>query len=371
MFHTIVILTYLIPNIYLFLRIWSLFIPREWRTIYILVYALLFSVYPASLLSGDGTDNPLFKSFDFVANYLLPFFLYLFLSVLIIDLLLLINLIFKIVKAERITSDSFRLKTLALITVFSMLVVVYGIINFNSIRITEYKVEIQARSSDLINLKVAFVSDFHLNANTPLRFVERFIDKVSKIKPDIMLFGGDIADHGDDNPGFAIIENLLRGINTRFGVYGVLGNHEHYTGQDKGGFFDRAGIKILRDSVVIFGDSFILAGRNDSHFRGRKSIEELLKTVVDSLPVILLDHRPTELDLVSRTNVDIQLSGHTHHGQLFPVNLITKKVYELSYGHIKKGNTHFFVSSGIRLWGPPVRTTAKSEIVVINIEFVR
>jgi predicted MPP superfamily phosphohydrolase len=74
---------------------------------------------------------------------------------------------------------------------------------------------------------------------------------------------------------------------------------------------------------------------------------------------------------VSKTRADVQLSGHTHNGQLFPINLITGKVYELSWGYMKKGNTNFFVTSGIRLWGPPVRTTGKSEIVVINITFVR
>ena len=94
-----------------------------------------------------------------------------------------------------------------------------------------------------------------------------------------------------------------------------------------------------------------------------------MKYANDSLPLILIDHRPTEIDQVSRTTADVQLSGHTHNGQLFPLNLITKKIYRLSWGHRKIGNTHFFVTSGIRLWGPPVRTTGKSEIMIIDIYF--
>jgi len=90
-----------------------------------------------------------------------------------------------------------------------------------------------------------------------------------------------------------------------------------------------------------------------------------------SLPVIVLDHRPTEMEQLSETSADVVFSGHTHHGQLFPINLITKKVYELSYGYLKKRDTHFFVSSGIRLWGPPVRTVAKSEILVVEILFTK
>jgi len=94
-----------------------------------------------------------------------------------------------------------------------------------------------------------------------------------------------------------------------------------------------------------------------------------MKMEMDLLPVILVDHRPTEMDQVSKTAVDVQLSGHTHNGQLFPINLIIKTMYELSWGHQKLGNTHFFVTSGIRLWGPPVRTTGKSEIMVIDVKF--
>jgi predicted MPP superfamily phosphohydrolase len=85
--------------------------------------------------------------------------------------------------------------------------------------------------------------------------------------------------------------------------------------------------------------------------------------------MILIDHLPTEIDPVCKTHIDIQLSGHTHNGQLFPINLITKRVYELSWGHKKIGNTDFFVTSGIRLWGPSVRTTGKSEIMIINANF--
>jgi hypothetical protein len=95
----------------------------------------------------------------------------------------------------------------------------------------------------------------------------------------------------------------------------------------------------------------------------------MMRLVNDSLPVILVDHRPTEIDQVSKTTVDIQLSGHTHNGQMFPLNLILRSMYQLTWGYEKVGNTHFFVTSGIRLWGPPVRTVGKSEIMVIEVDF--
>ena len=87
------------------------------------------------------------------------------------------------------------------------------------------------------------------------------------------------------------------------------------------------------------------------------------------LPIILMDHRPTELQEVSHTAVDVQFSGHTHNGQLFPINLLTHSIYELSWGYKKIRNTHFFVTSGLRLWGPPVKTAGKSEIMLVEILF--
>jgi predicted MPP superfamily phosphohydrolase len=370
MFHTILTLSYLIPNVYLFVRIWQLFIPRAYRIRYVVIYVILFSVYPASNLLGEDGSGIAARIFETIANYLLPFFLYLFLFVLLTDLLLLINLVLKLVSRDKIRRLLLRGGVLLIIISLSLTVVIAGVINFNTLRISEYKVNVPARSSDINRLRIAFVSDFHLQELTPAGFVEKFVKKIGTINPDLMLFGGDIVEGDREDEAMEKFEILLGSIRTTYGVFGVLGNHEHYARQDTGSFFNKSGIIILRDSVVFFNSFFILAGRNDSHTRTRKSVDELMKSTSDSLPVILVDHRPTEIDQVSKTHVDIQLSGHTHNGQLFPINLITKKVYELSWGYRKIGNTHFFVSSGIKLWGPPVRTTGKSEVMVIDITFI-
>ncbi|MCX6330195.1 MAG: metallophosphoesterase [Bacteroidia bacterium] len=369
-FHTILTLAYLIPNIYLFVRIWQIYINKEHRLWYVLIYALLFLIYPVSNLLGEEGAGFIAKTFGFIAGYILPFFLYLFLFVLLTDLLLLFNLIFKIVPREKLRSRSVKKYGLLFTVLFSMIVVIAGIINFNTIRTTKYSISIPGKSSDLSRLKVVFVSDFHLQEGTGIRFVEKFVKKVESINPDLILFGGDIVEGDRENENLERIEKLLGSIRAKYGIFGVNGNHEHYAGQDKGSFFSKAGIQILSDSVVVIDHSFILAGRNDGHVRTRKSAADLLQSITDSLPVILLDHRPTEIDQISRTGANVVFSGHTHNGQLFPINLITRRVYKLSYGYMKKGNTNFFVSSGIRLWGPPVRTTAKSEIMVVDIIFL-
>ena len=371
MFHTLITLAYIIPNIYVFIRVWRLFINKGYKLYYTLIYILLASIYPVSNLINDGDSNFLSGILTTIADYLLPFYLYLFLFVLFFDIFLLINKIFKIISPERMKLTQFKKTVLSVIVFLSVGVVVFGVINFNTIRTSEYQIEIPGKASETDHLKIAFVADFHLQERTNIHFVEKFVKEIEIIKPELMLFGGDIIEGDSENENLIGYEKLIKGISTRYGVFAVLGNHEHYSGQDKGSFFDRAGIKVLCDTSIVIHNSFNLGGRNDSHFKSRIPIGDLMKYTVDSLPTILIDHRPTEIDLVSRTTSDVQLSGHTHNGQLFPINLITNWIYRVSWGHRKINNTHFFVTSGIRLWGPPVRTTGKSEIMVIDIIFTK
>ena len=363
-------LVYIVPNIYLCLRIMQLFINKEHRFKYLLIYLLIALVYPVSNLSGQNDTGFLANAINVTGGYLLTFYLYLFLSLLVFELLLLINLIFRIVPFMKLKDHRNQTMILSVLMGLSALVVIGGIINFNTIQVSEYRIAIPRKSAKIEHLKIAFVADFHLKEEANVGFVERFVKKVEKINPDLMLYGGNIVEGNRHNTKMEDLEKLLGHIHPKYGVYGVLGNHEYYAGQDKGNFFDKAGIKILLDDNVLIDNSFNLMGRFDGHFNRRKAIDDLMKSANDSFPTILLDHRPTELEQVSKTAVDIQLSGHTHNGQLFPISLIIQNMYRLSWGQEKIGNTHFFVTSGIRLWGPPVRTTGKSEIMVIDVDFV-
>jgi len=371
MFHTMLTLAFIIPNIYVYLRILQLFINKGFRLYYSFIYILIASIYPLSNLISEENTGFMATIFTSIANYQLPFYLYLFLIMLVFDVLLIINRLIKIIHFEIMKSTRFKITGLSVILFLSLAVVVAGVINFNTIRTSEYSINVQRKSARIDHLKIAFVADFHLQEKTDVHFVEQFVKKIAILKPDLMLFGGDIVE-GDKNDGNMIVfEKLLREIKPNYGFFAVLGNHEFSAGQNKESFFNKAGIKVLCDTTVIIDHSFNLTGRYDSHFGRRKNIADLLKSVTDSLPVILIDHRPTEIDQVSKTAVDVHLSGHTHNGQLFPFNLIVNRMYKLTWGYRKIGNTHFFVTSGIRLWGPPVRTTGKSEIMVIDINFTR
>jgi predicted MPP superfamily phosphohydrolase len=197
-------------------------------------------------------------------------------------------------------------------------------------------------------------------------FVWRYAKKIRLINPDIIFYGGDILEGDGEN--IPELESIIKSLASTYGSFAVTGNHDRVRNETNN-FFTRSGIVLLRDSVLTVDSSFAIAGRNYSRGGSRKPARELLSRSPKGLPLIVLDHVPTEFDQISNAGADIVFSGHTHKGQMFPINLYLNKVYELSYGHKKKNSTHCFVSSGIRLWGPPVRTTGKSEIVVVDVTF--
>ena len=369
MFHFYLTLAYIIPNIYVFTRIYQLFIGKGYKIRYIIVYIILFVIYPLSRNYNEESGSLVSQFLSICAGYLLPFYLYFFLSVILFDLFLLANLLFKFVSVDFRKSNKFRVYSLATLILLSLLTVVGGAINLNTIRVSDYQITIPKKNSNIEKLRVAFISDIHIHQRLRLSYIEKFVGELNKLKPDIVLFGGDIVEGDGENETSQDMELTFSKIKSKYGSFGVVGNHEFYGGQQNGEFFRKAGITMLYDTVIKIDESFYLAGRYDEHFRHRKSINELLGNFTPDLPVFLLDHRPTQLQQVSKTPVDVQFSGHTHNGQLFPINYIIHNIYELGWGYNKIGNTHFFVSSGLRLWGPPVKTAGKSEIMLVDFTF--
>lgn len=354
--------------VYAFLRVLWLIKAKTLRVLFGAFFVLLIAAFPAAeTLSHRGTEGGL-KGVMIAGYDALPLLMYLVLTVVLADLAIAAARLLKLVSKDAVRAPGFRRLRLAVMLVIPILVVVGGIVNFHWLRIQEYTVEVPRRSSSLRDLTIAFASDFHLGAITEDGFMNRFVAKVEAANPDIVLIGGDILEGDRRNEDTSRFEAQFRRLHPKYGVYAVPGNHERHGGTGKD-FFDGAGIRLLEDAVVKIDDAFYLAGRNDARSRNRKSAADLLKDTPGDLPLILLDHRPTDLENISRTDTDIQLSGHTHYGQLFPINWITNRQYELSWGHIKKNRTHVFVTSGIQLWGPPVRTAGSSEVLIIHVLF--
>jgi predicted MPP superfamily phosphohydrolase len=156
-------------------------------------------------------------------------------------------------------------------------------------------------------------------------------------------------------------------------VYACTGNHEfRYQAETKINWLnDEANIKLIRDSAVLIDSSFYIVGREDFVYPYRDDLETILTDhyVDKSLPMIVLNHTPDNLDEEMENGADIALYGHTHDGQIFPFNVFTRLVFEVSSGYKQKEDTHVFVSSGVGLSGPQYRIGTKSEIVVLDVTF--
>ncbi|MFO8077764.1 MAG: metallophosphoesterase, partial [Thermoplasmatota archaeon] len=181
---------------------------------------------------------------------------------------------------------------------------------------------------------------------------------------------GDLIETKPSKTKARFIQQQLRNIDSEYGVYAVDGNHELYGDNGKLDFFRNTNIHFLRDTVKRIDDAFYLVGRKDRHIQNRKSFDELLKFTPENLPSVVLDHQPYHLERTAKQEVDIQVSGHTHHGQMFPFNYITKAMYRISWGYEEIENTHFFVTCGAQGWGPPVKTSSTSEIMEINVKLI-
>ncbi len=214
-------------------------------------------------------------------------------------------------------------------------------------------------------LKIVMLSDLHAGFHNRRAEVGRWVDLINAEHADLILIAGDMID-GNVRPLLAqgTAEELKR-LNAP--TLACMGNHEYITGIDKSlELISQTGINLLRDSSLTIGNVTI-AGRDDRMNRRRKSVEQLMQTANHDNYIILLDHQPYHLEEAEQNGVDLQLSGHTHRGQVWPLNWVTKKMYECDYGSYRRGNTDYYVSSGIGIWGGKFRIGTDSEYVVINV----
>lgn len=218
------------------------------------------------------------------------------------------------------------------------------------------------------DLKIVMMSDLHLGYHNRRQELARWVDMVNAERPDLILVAGDIVDMSLRPLREEDMASELRRLQAP--VYACLGNHEYYSGEPRAlEFYREAGIHLLRDSVVTVGDLRI-AGRDDRSNPRRKSVKALLSGADQRRYTILLDHQPYHLEEAERAGVDFQFSGHTHHGQLWPISWITESLYECAYGSWRRGNTRYYVSSGMGIWGAKFRIGTCSEYVVAHIKAV-
>ena len=375
LFFLIVFSLYGLINLYIGIRGWQLLdAAPPWRIAYLFSFLLLAFSYIAGRFLERASFSLLSEALVWIGSYWLAAMLYFFLIILLIDLTRLILVLLPLVPADtleliRANRNWLLLGIVGMVAAF----LVIGHWNAATPRVRPIELRISKRFNSGQPLKIAVASDIHLGTIIGRARLNRIVETINTLDPDLVLFPGDIV---DEDLGPVIRENLgesLRSITSRLGVFAVTGNHEYIGGVDAAcRYLEEHGITILRDTNAILSNGVQLVGREDRarrQFAGmlRKPLEELMRGIDPAKPVILLDHQPFGLNEAVRAGVDLQLSGHTHHGQIWPLNFITKAIYELNWGYLRVGATHIYVSSGVGTWGPPVRLGNSPEIVLITL----
>lgn len=247
------------------------------------------------------------------------------------------------------------------------MVVLYGFYNASRIRIKRIRVAIPNLPEVWRGRTAVFVSDIHVGQVRGVSFVEKIVKIIQSINPDIVFIGGDLYD-GVKVDEKSSIEPLQK-LSSKFGTYFVTGNHEYISDSEKyTNPIKAAGIMVLDNEVVdIEGLKIIGVDYHDTV--NEESFDAVLRklSLDKAKPSILLKHTPFFIDTTEKYGINLQLSGHTHRGQLFPGNLVTKKMYKsFDYDLKNKGNLQVYTSSGVGTWGPPARVGTQSEVVHIT-----
>lgn len=244
----------------------------------------------------------------------------------------------------------------------------YGVWNaFNPV-VKNIDVKIKNLPQEWQGKKIVQLSDIHLGHINRVEFLSRIVGQTNDVKPDLIVITGDLFDGMDGD--LSVFSGELNKLAAP--AYFVTGNHEIYLGLDKtDSALSKTKIKILNDEMVEL-DGLQLIGASYPAMGEKKDIKQFissLKNFNQQAPNILLYHTPYQADLIKDSGVDLQLSGHTHNGQIFPINLISRLIYgKFVYGLNKLGNFTVYTSAGAGTWGPPMRTESKSEITVINLK---
>ena len=413
-------LFFLFSPVYLFLNGWFIYEACKWLTAVEsflgwdrkptpkkiikavkLLFGILWGFFTVCIFIAfflPAESGMLRRVLKLAANYHLAVFIYMLLGLAVVLLGRLLERIYVKLRKKSLwdkTDRRFVIRRSAVGLLYILLVIsvtLFGVYEAGNIKTKHYDISVDKDGGNLSELKLVLVSDLHLGYNIGCRQMEKMVEKINAEQPDLVVIAGDIFDNeyeALEDPDRLI--EILSSIESRYGVYAVYGNHDvdekiiggftfdwkspKESSEEMDEFVSRCGIRLLCDEYVLIDDSFYLYGRPDYERPGknvteRKSPEELTAELDLSKPVIVIDHEPRELSELSEAGVDLDLSGHTHDGQFFPLNLTSRYLtWENSAGLLKKGNMTSIVSSGVGLYGPNIRVGTDAEVCGITVHF--
>lgn len=335
---------------------WSLFWFISFSYV---IYSLVNSYFPKYL------SSPIM----YIGIYYMAISIYLLIFFFITDIFLIVNKKFNFF-------PNIKDKSLFFTIIFCILIIsliVLGIFNANNSYVKNYDIKIDKGFKEK-KLNVVLVSDIHIGDIIGTSRVQSMVSEINRLNPDVVLIAGDLIDSSIQPFKENNIAPELGKIKSKYGTFFSLGNHDLFDNrtEELTSLLKNEGITVLRDDYRLVDNSFYIVGRDDVSITRRKEKRKDLKDIINNLdktkPIIVIDHNPSSINESLAANVDLQVSGHTHKGQLAPFNLIVKGIFEDYYGYLKKNNFNIIVSSGYGTWGPPLRIGSRSEIVNITIE---
>ena len=355
-FFLIFLLAYVGGNVYIFIRTLQMLsgFSLAMKILLSVIYWLVaFSLVIAMLTRHIDMPVILSKSMFHIGSVWLVFTLYMIFALLIAD-------VTKIFVPSLNHGFYYALGA-------TCCLLLYGYYNYRHPQVNKIDVSLD-KPIEGNGINIVAVSDVHLGYGTGKAMLKEYVDMINAQHPDLILIGGDLIDNSLTPLYKENMAEELAQLKAPLGIYMVPGNHEYISGIRKSmQFINETPIRLLRDDVVTLPGGIQIIGRDDRSNKSRLSLQELVKNIDPAKPVILLDHQPYNLSDTENAGIDLQFSGHTHRGQVWPVSLITDHLFDQSYGYRKWGNSHIYVSSGLSLWGPPFRIGTDSELVVFNI----
>ncbi|MGB9696589.1 MAG: metallophosphoesterase [Ignavibacteria bacterium] len=376
-FFTIVFVLYSLVNFYVFIRgLQALPKIPVIRISYSVIFIALYLAYLIGRILERIQQGIVSNILIWCGSFWMAAVIYFLLIIIILDIVRGINSTTPIYPSFATFYYGATKLAFFIVSVLLVSLILYvGYKNSNEINLHTQVIKIDKPAAEISEINIAFASDIHLGTVVDDEKLQKIVSLLNSVKPDVIIFGGDLLDEDVTKLEENNSAEPLKQLSAKYGIYGVTGNHEYIGGIEKAiPFIEKHNITLLRDTSYLIANTFYLIGREDkekSRFTGqpRKKLTDLLRDVDKSLPLILIDHQPSEIEEVVKNKIDLQISGHTHNGQFFPINLIVKLIYEFPYGYHKKQNTQFFISTGAGTWGPPIRIMAPPEVVLLKVKF--
>ena len=292
------------------------------------------------------------------------------------DIYRLLHFVARLLTQRSLASFTLSTRNFCILAIlFSFAIAIYGYFEALHIRKEHLTVKTSKIPEKIGRFRVVQISDVHLGLIVGKSRLKRILKQVEDSRPDILVSTGDLVDGQMDD--LDTLTNMFQNIRTTYGKLAITGNHEFYAGIDRAlAFTEKAGFSILRGEGITVSNFLNVAGVDDparKRYGQDRAVSE--KALLEKLPrekfILFLKHQPV-ISNESLGMFDLQLSGHTHKGQIFPFNLVTKLYYPIHTGLSKvNGNDLLYVSRGSGTWGPPVRFLSPPEVTVIDITYER